>query len=69
VFGQRYKKYHVLSQFPGESQYGKVSAVMRSAGLAEIHYQRFMFGTIAVQVGIRPQTGKRYKRLSAEVKS
>lgn len=33
----------------------KVSAIMRSAGLTEIRYQQFMFGTIAVHVGIRPE--------------
>ena len=34
---------------------GKVSAVMRSAGLINIRYRQFMFGTIAVHVGIRPE--------------
>lgn len=32
----------------------QVCAVMRSAGLEHIRYQRFMFGTIAVHVGVRP---------------
>jgi demethylmenaquinone methyltransferase/2-methoxy-6-polyprenyl-1,4-benzoquinol methylase len=31
----------------------QVAAIMRSAGLTEIRYRRFMFGTIAVHVGIR----------------
>jgi len=31
----------------------KVSAIMRSAGLKNVRYQPFMFGTIAVHVGIR----------------
>jgi demethylmenaquinone methyltransferase/2-methoxy-6-polyprenyl-1,4-benzoquinol methylase len=33
---------------------GKVSAVMRSADLINIRYRQFMFGTIAVHVGVRP---------------
>ena len=32
----------------------KVAATMRSAGLTNIRYQRFMFGTIAVHVSVRP---------------
>ena len=40
---------------------GKVSAVMRSAGLINIRYRQFMFGTIAVHVGLKPQTGRRSK--------
>ena len=36
---------------------GKVSAVMRSAGLTNIRYRQFMFNTIAVHVGVRPQIG------------
>lgn len=32
----------------------KVAAIMRSAGLTNIRYQQFMFGTIAVHVGIKP---------------
>ncbi|MEN8246789.1 MAG: ubiquinone/menaquinone biosynthesis methyltransferase [Thermodesulfobacteriota bacterium] len=32
----------------------KVAAIMRSAGLTNIRYQRFMFGTIAVHVGVKP---------------
>jgi len=32
----------------------KVAAVMRSAGLINIRYRQFMFGTIAVHVGIKP---------------
>ena len=38
-----------------------VAAVMRSAGLINIRYQRFMFGTIAVHVGVKPQIGRRPK--------
>ena len=32
----------------------KVAATMRSAGLTNIRYRQFMFGTIAVHVGVRP---------------
>ena len=32
----------------------RVCAVMRAAGLVDIRYQAFMFGTIAVHVGIKP---------------
>jgi len=39
----------------------KLAAIMRSAGLTKIRYQRFMFGTIAVHVGVKPQTGRRPK--------
>ena len=34
----------------------KVAAIMRSAGLTNIRYQHFMFGTIAVHVGIKPNS-------------
>jgi len=37
----------------------KVAAIMRSAGLTKIRYRQFMFGTIAVHVGLKPQTGRR----------
>jgi len=33
----------------------EVAAIMRSAGLQNVRYQRFMFGTIAVHIGIRPK--------------
>ena len=32
----------------------KVAAIMRSAGLTDIRYQRFMFGTIAIHAGVKP---------------
>jgi demethylmenaquinone methyltransferase/2-methoxy-6-polyprenyl-1,4-benzoquinol methylase len=33
----------------------KIAAIMRAAGLTSIRYQRFMFDTIAVHVGVRPE--------------
>ena len=33
----------------------KIAAIMRAAGLTNIRYQRFMFDTIAVHVGVRPE--------------
>lgn len=32
----------------------ELAEIMRAAGLKDVHYKRFMFGTMAVHVGIRP---------------
>ncbi len=32
----------------------ELAAIMREAGLADVRYRRFMFGTMAVHVGTRP---------------
>ncbi len=33
----------------------ELAAIMREAGLVEVRYRTFMFGTMAVHVGVRPQ--------------
>ena len=49
---------------------GQLAATMRSAGLADISHRTFMFGTIAVHVGTRPEpqkTGKSSRAAEAVV--
>jgi demethylmenaquinone methyltransferase/2-methoxy-6-polyprenyl-1,4-benzoquinol methylase len=36
----------------------ELEQIMRDAGLVDVHYRRFMFGTMAVHVGTRPAEGK-----------
>ncbi len=33
----------------------ELAGIMRAAGLVDVHYRRFMFGTMAVHTGTRPQ--------------
>ncbi len=34
----------------------ELAAIMREAGLQDVRYRRFMFGTMAVHVGVRPES-------------
>lgn len=57
---------HLLAKDPTAYQYlpestqafkspAELAAIMRDAGLVDVHYRRFMFGTMVVHTGTRPQ--------------
>jgi demethylmenaquinone methyltransferase/2-methoxy-6-polyprenyl-1,4-benzoquinol methylase len=57
VAGDRAAYAYLSASTEGFKTPEQLAAIMRDAGLAEVGYERFMAGTIAVHVGVRPPAG------------
>jgi len=55
IAGERSAYAYLSASTEGFKTPEELAAIMRAAGLVEISYQRFMAGTIAVHVGMRPE--------------
>jgi demethylmenaquinone methyltransferase/2-methoxy-6-polyprenyl-1,4-benzoquinol methylase len=55
IAGERSAYAYLSASTEGFKTPAELAAIMSEAGLVEVHYQRFMAGTIAVHVGTRPR--------------
>jgi len=55
IAGERSAYAYLSASTEGFKTPSELASIMREAGLVDVRYQRFMAGTIAVHVGIRPQ--------------
>jgi demethylmenaquinone methyltransferase/2-methoxy-6-polyprenyl-1,4-benzoquinol methylase len=54
IAGDRSAYAYLSASTEGFKPPGELAAIMREAGLVDVRYRRFMAGTIAVHVGMRP---------------
>jgi demethylmenaquinone methyltransferase/2-methoxy-6-polyprenyl-1,4-benzoquinol methylase len=54
IAGDRSAYAYLSASTEGFKAPGELAAIMREAGLVDVRYRRFMAGTIAVHVGMRP---------------
>jgi len=54
IAGERSAYAYLSASTEGFKSPDELAAIMRAAGLADVRYRRFMAGTIAVHVGMRP---------------